>query len=478
MRTALVPTAEWVTIGRKRPCTIDLVSTPLSAAPGGSAPGVGFMAVDTVPNAAVTHTKDGATGTQSGEAPDGRTRVSVGADGTVHAEVSTESTVGDVQMTVDAATDLDPCLDADGRLELSTDVTVRLTVGRSGVSFEMHVDPTGLLDDDANLVGTNYKYRHQYASYADVAGEFLDFSATADGDVTVNRHSDAVTPGFIIGVAESGAGLAYMVAHNLQKAAEKGWASGRCVDLELAPSDEPGLEPGATVTIDAASRSTVATRPTGGTVVGTLAGAGVLDPTGRRPETPAIFRFTAPSERDQSGTMSVESRSKRGIGTGRLTLPTEGRAFAASGARVENSGSGTTCSLSAPFTIPGNTVTFAFTPAGESGGTWTASGGPMDLIVERDGTYTVALSDDKVPALLVLDGTVATIAPGGSRFPASADFEFSLTPTQACPSPPRRRERDAARRHRAACRVRDAALLRVGPPSEIDRRLARRLDGD
>ena len=98
-------------------------------------------------------------------------------------------------------------------------------------------------------------------------------------------------------------------------------------------------------------------------------------------------------------------------------LSTGEPAYAASGGRVEYSGAGTICSLSAPFTIPGNTVTFTFTPSSKSGGTWKASGGLMDLVFVGDGSYSVVTSDDNVPTLLVLEGTVATIAPGGDQIP-------------------------------------------------------------
>ena len=139
----------------------------------------------------------------------------------MQAEYSSAYTVNNADLTVSAATDLDPCPDANGRLEMSADVAVRLESGGKGASIDMHVDATGLLDDDANLVGTNHEYRQQFASYADGAGEFLDHSGTAAGDVTVNRNSDAVTADFVTGAAVSAALLAQMVADNLQKAAER-----------------------------------------------------------------------------------------------------------------------------------------------------------------------------------------------------------------------------------------------------------------
>lgn len=63
---------------------------------------------------------------------------------------------------------------------------------------------------------------------------------------------------------------------------------------------------------------------------------------------------------------------------------------------------------------------------------WRATGGAGDVKFTGEGSYTVISSSDDVATKLDLDGTVATIAPDGSRFPASADLEFSLTPIDAC----------------------------------------------
>jgi len=429
---ALDPTLAWASSERAHPSAIALISTAVSPGSFATTIGLGFIAVDAATGTAIVKSNDGATGSHAGEVPGGTSAATVGEDGTVHAEVSTAASSGGVDTAVAASTDLGVCPDAEGRLEMSADVTVRVERGDRGASLEMHVDATGLLDDDANLVGSNYEYRQQYASFADGAGEFLDHSGNAAGDVSVNRHSDAVTADFVTSAAVAAAMMAAVVADNLQRAAEKGWASGRCVDVTLTPSQGPdGLDPDAEVTIDAAAKSTVDGSATRGTMVATLTGEGGVSPSESKLDAPATFTYSAPSEKDKTGTVKVESRSKRGIGTSTLTLSTGAGSYSASGGREEYAGAGTVCSLTDPFTIPGNTVTFTFSPAGASGGTWTASGGAWDLTFTGDGSYTVVYAD-AVATTIVLSGTVATIAPDGSRYPGSADLEFALTPIDDC----------------------------------------------
>ena len=431
--TAMGPLAEWAMAEREQQRAVQPTGLRMRSSGASSAFSTGFIAIGALADSAVRESNNGSAFTESTELPGGGATVSVDADGSVHAEMSTAASQGALNANVTAATDFNPCPDADGRLEMSADVAVRVNAGTAGGSIEFHIDATGLLDDDANLVGSNYEYRQQYASYADGQGEFLDHSGNAAGDLTANRYSDGTTGKFALDAAKMAAGIAYMVANDLQAAAERGWSSGRCVDLTLTPSGGPdNLEPGAHITIEAAPRARQGGQPTGGNIVATYSGRGSLDPTGSRLDAPATFDYVAPSERDLSGTATFESRSRRGIGTATLTLSTGGRSYTATGTRDEYSGSGTICSLEEPFTIPGNTLTFDFVPTDRHGGTWRASGAIEEISFDGEGSYDVTASDDGVATRLVIVGTITVTAPDGTTYDGPADLEFILTPTDSC----------------------------------------------
>lgn len=427
---ALQPASTWVS-GEQQ---ADFQLASFTAGGGlGMAIGMGFIGIGELGNTAVTQTNGGKNGSGSTELPGGQASISVGEDGGVHVEMTTEGADGALSVKVTAASDINPCPDADGRLELSADVSIRVDKAGTGMSLEMHVDSTGLLDDDANLVGTNYEYRQQFASYSGGKGEFLDHSGNASGDLSANRYSEGTTAKFTTAAVEAAAALAYMTAKNLQDAAEVGWSSGRCVEVQVTPSAGPdGLETDSRLTIDVAPRGKYDGQPSGGNIVATLSGQGDLDPTGSQVRAPGDFDYRAASEKNQSGTATFVSRSKRGIGTASVTLSTGSKSYTASGGKVEYSGSGLICSLTDSFMISGNTIDISFVPAGADGGSWHASGGLDDLVFTGDGSYTVVYADDQVATKLVLTGTVTTIAPDGSRYDGPGDLEFALTEDGIC----------------------------------------------
>ena len=441
MHAALTPLLAWTTRQRQQPSEFQLAgltsaSSGLRTQSGGgvaSAFSLGFVAIGGLADSGVRESNRGSIGSDSAELPGGSATLSVAADGSVHAEMATTGREGDLSVNVTAATDLNPCPDADGRLEMSADVAVRVNVGAAGGSIEFHIDATGVLDDDANLAGSNYEYRQQYASYADGKGEFLDHSGNAAGELTVNRYSEAASAEFGTDAATMAAALAYMVARDLQASAEKGWSSGRCVDVVVTPSADPSaLDPDAQVTIEAAPRSRHSGELTGGNIVATYTGDGTLDPTGRRVDAPATFDYVAPSETERTGTATFESRSRRGIGNATLTLSTGTESYTVTGTRDEYSGGGTICSLEEPFTIPGTTLDFDFTPIDRNRGNWSATGSIEDLAFRGTGTYSVTRADSDDSRTLVVDGKITVIAPDGSRHDGPADLQFNLVPTDPC----------------------------------------------
>ena len=109
-------------------------------------------------------------------------------------------------------------------------------------------------------------------------------------------------------------------------AAKEGYTSGRCVEIGYGVSPgTTGLEPGSSATITARPRGKQDGVPTGGTVQALLsAGEKSVDPSSTPIPVDAEFEYGAPDEPNKTGTVSLEARSKRGIGRVDIKFDTAG----------------------------------------------------------------------------------------------------------------------------------------------------------
>ena len=189
--------------------------------------------------------------------------------------------------------------------------------------------------------------------------------------------------------------MSRLLAYRLVRAAEERWKSGRCVKLEPTVSDGPtGLRPGASVTITAAPRSVIDGGPAGGTVTATAdprerPGS---SPSGTKVKADATFTYTAPPEAQQTGDVSLEARSRRGVAKASLHFDTYPLSFVAEGGGGDFKGIGVICDLREPFTISGSGLTLSFTPSSETGGSYTLSGKAAGATWSGGGTYKVKLN--------------------------------------------------------------------------------------
>ncbi|MDO7881216.1 hypothetical protein [Antiquaquibacter soli] len=430
---ALATLSDWVLAEREAPHEMQLASLSASATDIGSAFGIGFVAIGSLGKSGVEYSNEGARGTDTTGTPGGSATVSVGADGTVSTTYTAGGAEGGLSVDISAASEIQPCPDADGVVELSAEVSVRVGVGSAGGSIELEVETTGRLDETAALASSEYSYRQQHSSTADGTGEFLDHSGNSAGQVTVNRWSSKATAEFAKGAAEMAASLAYLVSHDLLAAAETGWTSGRCVDVTLTPSEDPGsLEPEANITIDADAHARLDGQATGGTLFPTLSGEGDLGSDGSRVPAPATFDYRAADEEGRTGVLTVESRSIRGVGRASIPLTTGGGAYIADVTVDEYTAHDTICSLTEPFEITGSGLTFSFTPAGEGSGTFRMSGARYDLTFVGDGDYSVSHDADGVATALHASGDSTLTTPDGITADSPVDLQYTLTPTEPC----------------------------------------------
>lgn len=302
-----------------------------------------------------------------------------------------------------------PCPDAQGQFEATAkvDVSATKTGGTTGQKGTLDVTVKGQVNDDAELESSDSDWRMQWADFANSKGGFVDlsggFTATKAKNVQVNRAGGKATQDLVNSAAILAPLYALMLSHDLTKAAEQGWKSGRCVRLEATASMGPkGLKPSASPTIKANSRSRVDGTPAGGTVTAKLSAGGAgVSPEGSKVKADATFAYTAPGEKDKSGTVSLEARSKRGVAKSSIDFDTKQGGYVASGG-TKVKVSGKVSSLTEPFTVHGTgrgfTVDYSYTPTSASGGTVTYSGAGGGVSMQGKGTYTIS-GDDPVRTL-------------------------------------------------------------------------------
>jgi hypothetical protein len=322
-------------------------------------------------------------------------------------KVTTDGVTGTLKSIIVVA----PCPDRDGRF--TTKTTMVASVSRAGAStgssMTVDVTVTGQIDDDARLVTYDMETRTQSAQFEAGKGQFLDITlrfGMKDGGlgvtgVTVNRNSESATAEFSGEQSKLSSMMALMAKDKALEAAKLGWESGRCVTLKptTEPAKRTGLEPSAKVKVFAAPRSASDGAPVGGTVMATLGGNTSVDPASTKVPADATFTYTAPSEKDQSAMVFLESRSKRGVGKAEIAFDTKAggyvvdQAYGAPGGRI----SGEVCAVDAPFTLGMKnpsvqmTGTFTFTPTASGAGAWVYKGTAMggDVTNDGSGTFTV-----------------------------------------------------------------------------------------
>lgn len=168
----------------------------------------------------------------------------------------------------------------------------------------------------------------------------------------------------------------------------------------------------------------------------TLSGTGNLDPASL-PSTPGELHYTAGADKGDAGTISVISRSRRGIGTADITITVQPsfRVDSPAGVlRIE----GPVCALDKPFTL--NVVgeingTLTFTPAGTSGGSYSGSAVIGRGSMQWSGNWSVSGADTDNPVIEMEEGTT-TLDPVGPvpSFWAGGQHLTLVADAAACPA--------------------------------------------
>lgn len=395
--------------------------------------GTGFIAIEWIGTRGLDAADRGESGSEVEEGGGTRIETTVSENGDVSATYSTEVSQDGSSASISAGTELQPCPDADGRLEVTGTTRVRFSSGKATLDISLEVTARATLDDDAQYASSEHDYRYQIAATIGGKGEFFDHSGNSGGELTINRSSSATSFEFQQSAVDAAAALAEMVASDLYLTAKRGWESGRCVTIDVtASADEQNLEPSSETEIEVSPRSTRDGKPTGGSVVTTHSGQGSIDRDGSKVAAVATYTYTASDEKNMFGTLTIESRSKRGVGTTTFSVGTGGRAYTAVGSDGEFHGTGTICSLTETFTFGGSGLEFVFTPVDQAGGTFRMTGSVDGVGFTGDGTYTVNWADSSLATSILVDGDIVLTTAEGVTTTSPTDLTIVLTPTDSC----------------------------------------------
>ena len=377
--------------------------------------------------------KDGESGTRSDEA---KTTTATAALDKVQLDTVTTHDGEGVTTTLKTKMTINPCPDAKGQFEAKATIDVSATKsgGSTGQKGTLDVTINGQVDDDAKLASSEADYRMQWADFSGGKGSFVEvagaFGDTKITGATLTRSGGAANVKLLESAAVTASLYTVMAKYWIVQEAEKGWQSGRCVVLTPTAAPGPkGMKPGSNSSIAAAPRSRIDSTPVGGSVTATLsAGGASVDPAGSKVPADATFTYTAPGEVDQSGTVSLEARSKRGVAKADITFDTSGSySYSITGGLQDFQVVGqVVCDVRGPFALESPGVATATFSGGESlSGTYTATG---VFGLSYAGTYSISLPDGPGKP-----GTMSGSSSGETAGQAGSGTEtYILTPVEPC----------------------------------------------
>lgn len=325
-----------------------------------------------------------------------------------------------------------PCPLPDGSFTAQAKVTITSTSkdGSAGKTGSFEVAVAGYVGDRAELLGYDTEYGGKMTDVEDGGGSYVEVAGAwpreGEARYEVRDTGGGATDALVSGTNVLSVMVSRMVAAKLVEAAQKGWESGRCVELKPTVSAGPsGLRPSQPVQITAAPRSKVDGGKAGGTVTAVLTGESSISPDSAPAD--ATFTYVAAPKREKRASVALEARSRRGVARATVELDTWPAAYVASG-HDEVSWSGTLYMITGAFsvdaTFPGGTATFYFDGAREDGGGVEVEGGGGGASLTGGGTYTMTERDDGV---VLVDLRVRTCV-DVSKICRTTSHQITLTP--------------------------------------------------
>jgi hypothetical protein len=268
-------------------------------------------------------------GTVSGDVSISTTATATSADGTKLGEL-----VGKASGHVEINSCPDSSGHAAGTLSLARQEEQTPTGGTgSGFARQFKGTFTLVVGDDASLTSIEAQMNMQDGSHgpASTSGDWYEtvaVPATIDPnggisiDVNKGTHYGTGTEEQIARTL-NGYATAYPIIVELAKEAQKFWRSGACVELQVNP-DSKTVNPDEKVSLTVEARHKFDGSQVPGKITAKFSGKASLEPQGTPVEAPATFTFTAGRDQGDTGTITLEQKSRRGIGKKTVEYKVEG----------------------------------------------------------------------------------------------------------------------------------------------------------
>ena len=344
---------------------------------------------------------------------------------------------------------MDACPDENGKVTVEIEVDSQMSVqGKPGTGGSVHTQfkYERYLDDDAHLIDTadgaasslhvrmggieNFESQFVDVTTGHKRGGEASFEHHAEGGLSIFRMDEVERIQKLLQATEL---LQTLMAEAMLRGLTGGssWESGRCIDLKVTsdPAKRKGVRPSTAFDLEAKPRAKEGGATVGGTVTATLNGGASLQPASGKVEVDAKYGYTGPEKKDESASISFESRSKRGVGKATLEFDTKAlRSYRMEGGAGDFHGVGQVCDLEQQFFVEGGGNTVRFEPSSSAGGTYSYSGNMSGFRIYGHGTYTVKYQDE-VAVGITAQGPGSVVSSAGTHTGEGTE-EYQLTPMQ------------------------------------------------
>lgn len=342
------------------------------------------------------------------------------------------------------------CPDVDGKVTVDIEVDSQMTVSSkpgTGGSVHTKFKYERYLDDDAHLIDTadggasnlrvrmggieNFQTQSVEVTTGHERGGNPVFEHHDEQGFSIFRPDEVERTQKLLQATELlQTIMAEAMLRGINSAGGSAWESGRCIDLKVTsdPDKRKGIRPNTEFDLEAMPRAKEGGAAVGGTVTATLSGGSSLQPASGKVQVDAKYGYTGPEKKDESASISFESRSKRGVGKATLAFDTKAlRAYRMEGGAGEFHGVGQVCDLEQQFFVEGSGNTVRFEPSSAAGGRYSYSGVMSGFRVFGHGTYSVKYQDE-VAVSITATGPGSVVTSTGT-FTGEGGEEYQLTPT-------------------------------------------------
>jgi hypothetical protein len=236
-------------------------------------------------------------------------------------DAATGAALGTTTNKVHVRAEMNGCPDVNGIALVKMDVEVTGDAsgmaGGSVTRIQSHSETSAQVDDSAEIAGISDLIDMTYSTTSggttrrstSIVGLALPPGTTQqidDGDVPPQEATQA---------RSLMAMLTYMTAGTLLQFAKDKWQGGACVRIDATTAKARQVHPNEVVNFTAKPVHVVEGNDLDKPIVATFSGDGTLAPVDTSERPPVSYTYTAPSDKDKTGTAVLKSTSNRGIGT-------------------------------------------------------------------------------------------------------------------------------------------------------------------